>query len=87
MARDRDESRRPSADDRQGIRVSPKAVVSLVALVVLLIFAFQNTDRVRVDLIATSRDVRLIYVIIGSAVLGAIIDRFLSWRSRRAEDR
>lgn len=41
MSRDRDDSERTGPDGR-GVNVSPKAVVSGVALVILLIFAFQN---------------------------------------------
>lgn len=84
MSRDRDDSERTGPDGR-GVNVSPKAVVSGVALVILLIFVLQNTRSVPVDLVVTSREVRLIYVIVGSAVLGAIIDRFLSWRRRRGD--
>ncbi len=89
MARDRGDRGDEGSplDEGRRLNLGPKTVVSIVGLVILLVFAFRNTDRVPVDLVVTSRDVRLIYVIIGSAVLGAVIDRFLTWRRRRAADR
>lgn len=85
MARDRRDDASSNRPDDQGTRISPKVVISLIALAVLLVFAFQNTNRVRVDFLGMTRDARLIYVIIGSAVLGAIVDRFVSWRRRRGD--
>ena len=55
---------------------------AVIALVVILFAAF-NFERVEVDWILFERDSRLIYVIIGSALLGALADRLLQRRSRK----
>ena len=54
----------------------------VIALFVILFAAF-NFDRVEVDWILFERNSRLIYVIIGSALLGALADRLLQRRSRK----
>jgi uncharacterized integral membrane protein len=53
-----------------------------IGLFVILFAAF-NFDRVEVDWILFERDSRLIYVIIGSALLGALGDRLLQRRSHK----
>ena len=56
----------------------------VIALFVILFAAF-NFDRVKVDWVLFERDSRLIYVIIGSALLGALADRLLQRRSARKQ--
>ncbi|MGD9572902.1 MAG: hypothetical protein AB7V62_13515 [Thermoleophilia bacterium] len=51
----------------------------------VVLFALFNLERVEVDWILFERQSRLIYVIIGSAVLGAVADRLLIHRRRRAK--
>jgi uncharacterized integral membrane protein len=66
--------------DREGLaRIVAGAVVALL----VLLFALFNRDRVEVDWILFERDSRLIYVIIGSALLGALADRLIQRRRRR----
>ncbi len=64
------------------------AIAAICALLILL-FAFQNRDEVNVDYLFFERESRLIYVILGSAILGAIAGSlFRRARRRRArEDR
>jgi uncharacterized integral membrane protein len=72
--------------DGTGGRNLPTAriVVALVIIAFVLWFGFANAQRVSVHYIFTTRRSRLIYVILGSALLGAIADRLLRWRwSRR----
>ena len=57
----------------------------LIALAVIL-FALFNRERVEVDWILFERSSRLIYVIIGSALLGALADRLLVRRGRRDKE-
>jgi uncharacterized integral membrane protein len=61
----------------------------LAAIVIALVvwFAFANSQRVRVDYLVTHRNSRLIYVILGSAILGAIADRLITWRRGRERER
>ncbi len=55
-----------------------------VVVLVLLVFAILNRHRERIDFIIFKRDSRLIYIIIGSALLGALADRLLIARRRRS---
>ncbi len=70
-----------SPDDKDRQRVTRLAIAAAIALVVIL-FALFNRDRVSVNWILFERESRLIYVIIGSALLGALADRLLQRRSR-----
>jgi uncharacterized integral membrane protein len=49
-----------------------RLIVILVVVALVLWFAFANSQRVTVDFIVAERRSRLIFVILGSAVLGAI---------------
>jgi uncharacterized integral membrane protein len=60
-------------------------VAGIIALAVIL-FALFNRERVEVDWILFERSSRLIYVIIGSALLGALADRLLVRRGRREKE-
>ncbi len=60
-------------------------VAGIIALAVIL-FALFNRERVEVDWILFERSSRLIYVIIGSALLGALADRLLVRRGRRDKE-
>jgi uncharacterized integral membrane protein len=71
----------PTADERDRERTTRMVLAGVIALVVIL-FALFNRDRVSVNWILFERESRLIYVIIGSALLGALADRLLQRRSR-----
>jgi uncharacterized integral membrane protein len=71
----------PIADDRDRERTTRMVIAGVIALVVIL-FALFNRDRVSVNWILFERESRLIYVIIGSALLGALADRLLQRRGR-----
>ena len=58
-------------------------VVAAVIVVYVILFALFNRDRVEVDWVLFDRNSRLIYVIIISALLGALGDRLLQRRSRK----
>jgi uncharacterized integral membrane protein len=60
-----------------------RLIVALVIVVLVLWFALANSQRVEVDYLVGSRDSRLVYVIVGSAILGAIADRLLQFARRR----
>lgn len=63
-----------------------RLVVAAVVVALIVWFALANSQRVEVDLLVGSRDARLVFVIVGSAILGALADRLLVWRSRRRHD-
>lgn len=60
-------------------------VAGLIVLAVIL-FALFNRERVQVNWILFERSSRLIYVIVGSALLGALADRLLVRRGRRGKE-
>jgi uncharacterized integral membrane protein len=61
-----------------------RIAIALILAVVLVVFAFQNRTKVNIDFVIADSDTRLIYVILGAAVLGAIIGALIrySWRHR-----
>lgn len=66
-----------------------RLIVALVIAAVILVFAFQNTNRVRVSFLFFHWDARVIYLIIVSALLGASAAYLLGRRrrSRRRDER
>ena len=59
-----------------------KLGVSALIILVLIIFAVSNSGKVRVELLVADPEIRLIFVILGSAVAGALIAALL--RRRRS---
>ena len=58
-------------------------VLAAVVVVYVILFAFMNAHRVEVDWVLFERDSRLIYVIVVSALLGALADRLVQRRGRK----
>ena len=67
--------------EREGVG---RMVAAAVIAVLVLLFALFNRDRVSVDWIIFERESRLIYVIIVSALLGALADRLVQRRRRKS---
>ncbi|MGQ0803093.1 MAG: lipopolysaccharide assembly protein LapA domain-containing protein [Actinomycetota bacterium] len=75
-----DEVPRPSPQKRQ---LPPaRLMVAGIAGVLVLWFAIVNSQRVKVDYIIAERESRLIFVILGSALLGALAGALVR-RARR----
>ena len=72
-------------DERDRERLIRIAVAAVIALLVIL-FALFNRERVTVDWVFFERSSRLIYVIIGSALLGALADRLVQRRHRSPKE-
>lgn len=68
-------------DDQDRERVI-RLVIAAAIVVLVILFAFSNRERVSVDWVLFDRRSRLIYVIIGSALLGALADRLVQRRHR-----
>lgn len=64
-----------------------RVIGALILVVLLLVFAFQNRDPVNIDYIVFTRDTRLIYIIIGSAALGALTGGLVRRHRRRRRGR
>lgn len=79
-------------DDRGAPEVQPKGgvptrwVVAAIGAILLLIFAFQNSERVDVDFLVFDAQVRVVYVILVSAALGFAVG-WLVGRPNRAQRR
>jgi uncharacterized integral membrane protein len=76
------------ADDdeelRPGVLGSRVRLVGLaVVLAVLVWFAVGNREEVKVDFLVVDAKVRLVYALAFSAALGALADRFATFRNRR----
>jgi uncharacterized integral membrane protein len=74
-----DEPKPPVSRSTMARWIGAAAVVLL-----LVVFAILNRHRERIDFIIFKRDSRLIYIILGSALLGALADRLLIVRRRRS---
>ena len=71
--------RRPPTRENQ-----MRLIGALVIAAVLIIFAVQNRNDVRVSFLFFHRDARVIYLIIVSALLGMLLAYLLGRRRRRA---
>ena len=63
-----------------------RLIVAVVIAAVILVFAFQNTNQVRVSFLFFHWDARVIYLIIVSALLGGLA-AYLLGRRRRSRRR
>lgn len=72
-------------DERDRERLIRIALAAVIVLLVVL-FALFNRERVTVDWVFFERSSRLIYVIIGSALLGALADRLVQRRHRSPKE-
>jgi uncharacterized integral membrane protein len=65
-------------------RDTAKLVAIAVLAIVLIVFVIANTDSVTIDFLLTDVEIPLIFVLLGTAILGAILDRlFTMWRRNR----
>lgn len=60
-----------------------RVIVAVVIGILLIWFALVNRDPVEINYIIFTRDSRLIYIIIGAALLGAIAGALLRQRRER----
>ena len=68
---------------RDGRRVSPGAIGGIVVAVLIVIVAIQNSGRVSVEILFWDTDLRLIFVILISALLGAGVGAVVRHQMRR----
>jgi len=64
-------------------QLSIGAIVGIVVLLLIVVFAVQNSGRVEVEILFWSGELRLIFVIIGSALLGAVVGAVVRRQMRR----
>jgi uncharacterized integral membrane protein len=92
----RDESERPQFESRRLTAGEVRWIIGGVLAILFGVFIAQNADEVKIDFIFFSARVRLIWLFLICAVLGAVIDRLLQRRGllppmrprqRKREDR
>jgi uncharacterized integral membrane protein len=64
-------------------RLSVQVFIGALALSAVIWFAVANFQRVEVDWFLVTTSSPLVFVIVLSAVLGALVDRLIRWRSAR----
>jgi uncharacterized integral membrane protein len=69
-------------DDRVDRTNTARLVVALVIFAALVAFAIDNSDSVKVGFVFTEKKVPLIWVLLVTAVLGAILDRVVQFSRR-----
>jgi uncharacterized integral membrane protein len=62
-----------------------RIVAALIIVIVLVAFVVKNSEKVNVSFVFFSAHVRLIWVLLVTAILGALADRLLLWRRRRSK--
>ena len=71
------------AEDPQRTGNTARLLIGAIAVILVVAFAWANSKRVEIDFLVVKRDSRLIYVILGSALLGAIAGSLLRRRRHR----
>ncbi|MDA8149067.1 MAG: LapA family protein [Actinomycetota bacterium] len=59
-----------------------RAVVALVLLAALVAFVLKNSEAVAVSFVLFDAHVRLIWVLLVTAIVGGVLDRLVLWWSR-----
>ena len=65
------------AEATSGRSISAKQIVVAVLVVVLVILAIVNAGKVKIDLVFTTVTAPLFLVIVGSALIGWVVGRFM----------
>jgi uncharacterized integral membrane protein len=73
----------PSEKRERSRTEEPRQLLLGGLMVLAVLFALLNLDKVKVDLIVSSPRIPLLFVILACLVLGAAIDRLLMRRSRQ----
>lgn len=70
-------------ESRGGRRISAGAIGGGIVALLILIVAIQNSGRVSVEILFWDADLRLIYVILISALLGILVGAVVRHQMRR----
>lgn len=72
---------RPERSGRDTMRLAAAGVLGIL----LALFVLMNTDKTKVDFVVTDTELPLIFVLIGTAIVGAITSHLglYVWRRRR----
>jgi len=69
--------------DSEGSRLNARVIGLIIVVGLFVWFALVNRNEVKVSFIVTYTKVRLVYALIVAAVLGALADRFATFRRNR----
>jgi uncharacterized integral membrane protein len=72
-------------DEHRGgdTRDTARIVVAVVLVAALVAFVVDNIDSVKVGFVFTDREIPLIFVLVATALIGAILDRLVQYAVRR----
>jgi len=70
------------SDSRSSVGTVMRAIPAAVLLIALVVFAAANTDETEVDLVFTDTEAPLFVVLLGTAVVGALIASLLRFRRK-----
>lgn len=79
-----DHTQQPTEPATQKVTRNPKFIVGVIAVVLLVIFVAQNSQRVEVDFLFTTTDTPLVVALVIAGALGALIG-WVAPRIRRYE--
>ena len=79
------EETKPAKRDDRGSELVRRYAAPLAIVTALISFAVANRQRVGVDLLITTRDTRLIYVIVVSVGLGIALGHLAARRGRKKD--
>ncbi|HZC71078.1 MAG TPA: LapA family protein [Jatrophihabitans sp.] len=77
----------PPPPPQRGPRLSAGQIAGLLALVLVLVFIFENTKSVDVRLIIPEVKAPLFVALLIAAVLGALATLLIQWRRRSRKER
>jgi len=69
-------------DGGSGRSISPKLIVAIVLVAIVIVLAIVNSKKVKVDFVIGDITLPLFVVIVGSAIVGLIIGYFLGRREK-----
>jgi uncharacterized integral membrane protein len=79
----------PQPPQQRGWSPTSRLIAGMLALVLVLIFIFENTKSVKVRFIIPEVKLPLYFALLVAAVLGGLVALFIQWRwrSKRGEKR
>jgi uncharacterized integral membrane protein len=69
-------------DGGSGRNISPKMVIAIILVVIVIVLGIANSKKVKVDFVVADVTLPLFVVIVGSAIIGLVIGYFLGRREK-----
>ena len=71
-----------AGDGGSGRNVSPKMILAVILVAVVVVLAIANSKKVKVDFVVGDITLPLFVVIVGSAIVGLVVGYFLGRREK-----